>query len=110
MTRVEDLQQKFLLIGLFLMSCVDAVFTLLWIKIGVGEELNPVLLYFLQWGNLSFVTGKVLLTVLGSLTLFLCRENKSARNAATILFSFYFLLILYHCFGSLFLLLESSSF
>lgn len=110
MRDIEDLKQRFLLIGIFLMSCIDAVFTLLWISLSVGEEINPVLEYCLQWGPLLFILAKTTLTFAGASILFLCRKRKLAKLAASFLFIFYFLLILYHCFGSVFILLSRNSF
>jgi len=110
MTNVDTLKQKFLLMGIFLMSCVDAVFTLLWIKLSVGEELNPILSYCLQKGPLLFILTKVFLTFSGVSILFVFRKSKFAKNSASILFFFYYLLTLYHCIGSAIILLESSSF
>lgn len=100
MNSISEFKQKIFLIGIFLMSCVDAVFTLMWIKLEIGKEVNPLLEYSLQWGKTYFVSGKILLTLLGSLILFACRRNKIARAASLVLFVVYFFLIVYHCIGS----------
>ena len=100
MSSGSEFKQKILLLGIFLMSCVDAVFTLMWVHLSVGEEINPILAYCLQGGKIYFVLAKVLLTSLGLFLLHLCRKNVKARRASTALFIFYFALILYHCIGS----------
>ncbi|MCB1756249.1 MAG: hypothetical protein KDJ38_12040 [Gammaproteobacteria bacterium] len=48
-------------IALVVMSCTDAVFTLLLILQG-GKELNPFMDYFLQIGTFEFVAAKMLIT------------------------------------------------
>lgn len=88
------------------MSWIDAVLTLLWIKLSMAEELNPLLERFLEIGPLYFISSKLGLTSLGCLVLYLCREKKIAQNAALGLFAFYGCLIIYHCFGSIVILLN----
>lgn len=96
----SDFKHRILLVGIFLMSCVDAVMTLMWIKLHIGEEFNPILARALEFGPSYFVLSKILLTFSGCLTLYLCRKYSKAQKGALALFIFYFLLILYHCVGS----------
>ena len=51
-------------VALMLFSCVDASFTLLLLARG-GEELNPVMNYFLQIGIAPFIAAKMAITVFG---------------------------------------------
>jgi hypothetical protein len=101
-----DFKQKVLLSGVFVMSWIDAVLTLLWIKLSMAEELNPLLERFLEIGPLYFILSKLGLTSLGCLVLYLYREKQIAQRAATGLFVFYAGLLIYHCFGSIIILLN----
>ena len=51
-------------VTLMLFSCVDASFTLMLLAKG-GEELNPVMNYFLQLGVAPFIAAKMAITVFG---------------------------------------------
>ena len=106
MNPLAQFKHKMMLWGIFLMSCVDAVLTLMWIEMSIGEEVNPLLAHCLQWGPLYFVAGKIGLTVAGCVTLYLCRSYKLSQAATKFLFCFYSLLILYHSFGSAIILIN----
>ncbi|MDO6460777.1 DUF5658 family protein [Granulosicoccaceae sp. 1_MG-2023] len=51
-------------VTLMVFSCIDASFTLMLLARG-GEELNPVMNYFLQLGVGPFIAAKMLITVFG---------------------------------------------
>jgi len=51
-------------IALIVFSCTDASFTLLLLLQG-GEELNPVMNYFLGFGNFEFFAAKMVITLFG---------------------------------------------
>jgi hypothetical protein len=106
MDHLTQFKHKILLAGIFLMSCVDAVFTLMWIEMSVGEEINPILAQCLEWGSLYFVIAKILLTSLGCLVLYVSKKKILSQRATFSLFCFYFLLILYHCVGSTIILID----
>ena len=95
MENTDHFKQKILLWGIFLMSCVDAVLTLMWIKLSVGEEINPILEKCLEWGPSYFILGKISLTIIGCLVLFACRRSPKAMIASGGLFIFYSAIILY---------------
>lgn len=101
MSNLQSFKHKIFLLGIFVMSCIDAVMTLLWVKIEMAEEVNPILDRFLEIGPLHFFLAKILLTVIGCLILYFFRKRTSSQAAAACLFVFYGALLLYHCLGSI---------
>ena len=90
---------EILLLSILIMSALDAVFTIFWIRQGLAEEANPILDYFLQFGEESFLAGKFLLTVGGCVILKNLKKHKLSMRAAISLACFYFCIILYHLIG-----------
>jgi len=86
-----------------IMSALDAAFTLLWIRQGSAEEVNPLLNYFLSFGESWFVAGKTILTLVGCFILYKSPNQVLARKAALSLAAFYICLIFYHLFGGIIL-------
>lgn len=92
-----------LLIALiFLLSILDAVFTLTWIRSGLAIEANPLLNTLLNHGNFAFLATKIFLTAVGCVFL-LYTKDQSRLSKASIVFLFltYSLLTVYHCVGAL---------
>lgn len=50
------------LLSIFALSIVDAYLTILLINIGVAEEINPVMVFYLGYGSQSFIVMKLLFT------------------------------------------------
>lgn len=90
------------LIGIITLSALDAFFTLLWLRLKVGEEANPILNYFLQYGAGWFVCAKATLTLSGCLILFTTRSHPFSKKAAAGLLSVYIAVCLYHMLGALY--------
>ena len=90
------------LILIFLLSVLDAVFTLTWIKAGLAIEANPILAVLVDHGDFSFVATKIFLTGAGC---YILESVKSKYNATKYviyaLFTMYCLVTMYHFFGVL---------
>lgn len=70
--RQEDLQsggyvdryppvQRLICLGIIILSCVDAFFTLRILELG-GVEVNPVMQYLIEWDVWGFIYAKLLIT------------------------------------------------
>ena len=90
------------LLGILLLSTLDAIFTLLWLQLQVGEEANPILDYFLQIGPVWFISAKAFLTLSGCFILYQTRHALFSKKAATGLFLVYVAVCIYHALGALY--------
>ncbi len=84
---------------IFLLSLLDAFFTLLWIHLGIGEEANPILNYFLSWGVEWFLGVKISLTCIGCGILHVTQAKKFSQKSIIGLLILYIFLTLYHLLG-----------
>ncbi len=89
-----------ILLGILMLSTFDGLFTLIWLDLGVGKELNPILDLCLQKGILWFVGAKSFLTLCGCSILYKTRKKKFSQKAALGLLYVYILLNLYHLLGA----------
>ena len=65
---------------IFVLSLLDASFTLTWIKSGLAVEANPLLSRLIDHGDFSFLGTKILLTLIGCGFLFVTKdESKFAK-------------------------------
>ena len=85
---------------IFLLSCLDAAFTLALIKTELAVEANPLLVVLLDHGDAYFVLTKIFLTFAGCLILFSVRHTRSARIVIACMLFLYVLLTGYHFFGA----------
>lgn len=91
-----------ILVLLFVFSCLDAYFTLVWIDAGLAIEANPVLAPLIKYGPFSFVATKLLLTGLGCLILYHAkRKSKIAAWSIVFLTLGYCVLTVYHIIGAI---------
>ena len=91
-----------LIVVIFVLSILDAIFTLTWIKSGLAVEVNPFLVNLLEKGDFAFLGTKILLTGLGCVFLEKSRKkSKLARIGIVAIFAVYCLLTFYHCVGAL---------
>jgi len=87
---------------IFILSLLDASFTLTWIKSGLAVEANPLLKSLMLHGDFPFIGTKVALTGLGCGFLFFTKdESKFAKATIIFLLGTYVLLTLYHFLGAL---------
>ena len=90
-----------ILILLFIFSCLDAYFTLVWIDSGLAIEANPLLEPLIAHGTFSFIATKLLLTAAGCVVLhYAKRESKLAAWSIIVLALGYCILTLYHIVGA----------
>ncbi len=89
--------------ALVVLNLLDAVFTLLWVRLGVAVEANALLRDLVVEHPLAFVLVKLGLVSLGSLFLWLRRRRPLAVVAIFAAFFIYYLVLLHHLrFSSLF--------
>lgn len=81
---------------LFLLNIADLLFTLLWVNAGVGEEINPLMRFFLDMGQGYFIAVKLILTSIGCYAFWCMRFDPYSRLPLNIITGLYFLLFLYH--------------
>ena len=93
---------SFLIAFIFILSLLDAVFTLVWIEAGLAIEANPLLNKLLEHGKFSFISTKILMTGIGCAFLFWAKsKSKSARIAIWSIFLVYCIVTGYHLLGAL---------
>ena len=107
MTDLALFKHKVFLTCILVMSLIDATLTLLWVKLSIGEEINPLLERCLEIGPGFFVASKVLLTMAGCCVLLACQKRRLARAASFLLFIFYSILMMYHSLGALVVILDN---
>ena len=90
------------LIFIFVLSCVDALFTVAWLQSGLATEANPLLERLLESGGFSFAATKTLMTFVGCYILYKVKdESVYAKGVIVGLLGMYVLLTFYHIFGAL---------
>ena len=82
--------------ALFVMNVLDAIFTLLWVRLGLAEEANQLLRVLVERHAIGFVVVKISLVSLGSMVLWRRRESASAVIALFAAFLVYYGVLLYH--------------
>jgi len=87
----------FLLIGIFLLNVLDAVFTLLHLQDG-GQELNPIVARVLAWGPQTFFFVKCGVTFACLLFLLLHARYRLVQRIFAVVFGVYFLVLVYHLY------------
>ena len=91
-----------LIILVFVLSLLDAVFTLAWIKAGLAVEANPLLRKLLDHGEFSFLGTKIFLTGVGCSFLFWVKDkSRAARFTIWTIFILYCVVTGYHLLGAL---------
>jgi hypothetical protein len=82
--------------ALLVLNLLDAVFTLLWVHLGVAREANPLLRDLVKGHPLAFVGVKLALVGLGSLLLWWKRHRPLAVISIFVAFFCYYALLLMH--------------
>ena len=88
-----------LLTGLFVLNFLDAILTLVWIKVGFATEANPVMDAVMKIHPGLFVLAKVALVSACLGILWTHRSRALARFCTTFGFSVYSMVIVYHVVG-----------
>lgn len=78
------------------LNLIDAVFTLIWVRLGLASEANPFLAELVNAHPLGFVTLKLGLVGLGSLLLWRLRQRPLAVIAMFLAFLAYYVILLMH--------------
>ena len=93
-------KNSFLIYCIFLLSILDAILTLAWIKSGLAIEANPFLAPFLEMGDCAFYGIKILITGAACIILYFNKHRAlgSVIISATVIM--YVLLTLYHFLGA----------
>lgn len=79
-----------------LLSVADALFTLVWIGLGVAHEANPLMAELLMVGPAAFFVGKMALVMLGAAVLWRYRERRLAAVGAFGALAAYYALLVFH--------------
>ena len=80
----------------FILNVIDGVLTLVWIFTEKAEEANPLMAGLIDLHPVLFITGKMLLVLLGSLLLWKLRERPVAVISIFMVFMVYYFILLYH--------------
>ncbi len=80
----------------FILNVIDGVLTLFWVFTEKAEEANPLMAALININPVLFITGKMLLVLLGSLLLWNLRERPVAVISIFMVFLVYYFILLYH--------------
>ncbi len=79
-----------------ILNLLDAVLTIYWLTAGRAEEANPVMAWFLGYGEVPFVVAKIAVVSLASYGLWRWRRQPIAVVGVFVVFLAYYFLLLYH--------------
>jgi len=83
------------------LTCLDAIFTVIWIEIGIAYEANPIMDFLIEKSYKSFFLVKMLITTL-SLYVISKYKNKNITNTIyNCILLLYTIIIAYHSVGFL---------
>jgi len=82
--------------ALFVLNLADAMFTLLWVRLGLATEANHLLRDLVEQHAILFMVVKISLVSLGSLILWRRRHRPAAVIAIFAAFVVYYAVLLYH--------------
>ncbi|WP_404363794.1 DUF5658 family protein [Corallococcus coralloides] len=83
-------------VALLLLNLLDGLFTLLFLQLGVAEELNPVMRVAYEQSPLLFMFSKLLIVNAGLCLLCLHRRLKASRFAIRAGAVVYAIIVVYH--------------
>ncbi|MBJ6761977.1 hypothetical protein JGU66_14475 [Myxococcaceae bacterium JPH2] len=83
-------------VALLLLNLFDGLFTLLFLQLGVAEELNPVMRVAYEQSPLFFMLSKLLIVNAGLCLLCLHRHMKASRIAIRAGAIIYAIIVVYH--------------
>jgi len=82
---------------LVLLNIMDASVTLVCIDLGIAEEINPLMKFFLEKGEIWFILAKFAGVLTACYIFWRLRAEKSAQIGLKIAVSAYLLLFFYFC-------------
>jgi hypothetical protein len=83
------------LLSIIALTLVDAYLTILLIDIGIAEELNPVMAFYMSYGPQSFVVMKLFITATPLFFLCLCKDLSITKITLTSSIMIYLTIVLY---------------
>jgi len=96
---------KAFFIKIFILNVLDGLMTLLWINLGIANEMNPLMSFLLFQGPEVFFFTKILIVGLGLIFLWKHKEYKIAVISAKIAMTVYILVCLWHITNLIFLVI-----
>ena len=98
-TYVDAYQRRdlLLLMALFGLNILDALFTLIWLGKG-GAERNPLMQHLIESGDQVFINVKLFISGIAFLVLMAHKNFQIARVGLRLLFAVYAILFLYHVY------------
>jgi len=84
-----------IILGVLILSCLDAFLTLSLIHRGVAFEANPVMASVLTYGVMPFTLIKFLLTAIALIVLCVLKNTRLVRITLPLILKIYIILILY---------------
>jgi len=78
------------------MNLLDAQLTVLWVRLEVATEGNALMARVLNYGELPFISLKLLIGAFASYVLYRCAHLPLARRGMTLVLTIYFGLMLIH--------------
>lgn len=83
------------LLALLSLNLSDSYFTLTLIEENIATEINPIMAFFLGYGNTPFILAKFLITSIPLIILCLCKNSPVTKVLIVSVIVFYFLIIVY---------------
>ena len=81
---------------LFFLNWLDAVLTVLWVRINLATEGNALMARLMQYGDLSFIAVKVGIGLAAALILYRYASNPLAQRGLKLALGVYCVLMLVH--------------
>lgn len=86
-----------LLVGILMLNVFDAAFTLLWLQAG-GQEANPIMVWFLEFGDRAFLMQKSVVVGMWLIILLIHKNFRVARIGLRCLLVLYVVILGLHLF------------
>jgi len=83
------------LLSLYALSLIDAYLTILLINLGIAEEINPIMAFYLGYGSRSFVMIKVMFTAAPLFLLCLSKDFSMTKITLKSSIMIYLIIVIY---------------
>ena len=87
---------RMVVVAVVVLNLLDAVFTLLWVELGIATEANILLTGLLDSSAVAFMVVKLALVSLGVMLLYRQRERRLAVVGLVVCMAAYNALLIYH--------------
>ncbi|NWF51548.1 MAG: hypothetical protein HXY47_00500 [Nitrospirae bacterium] len=88
-------QLLLMLLFLLILNISDGYLTLILIRENIAVEVNPIMSFYLELGNISFLTAKLFFTILPLFTFCICKNFSITKASLSTVMIIYISLILY---------------